>query len=185
MTDIISTTPNTTTADALLVTIPAKLVWPAIATLAAAFAAIAMAAFTVGTKIEKAESSVKLIELSGALQQAQSKLVSLQEKNVALADANLKFIQANGQLNQTLSIKAEEVNQLASRVNAVSNCAFIHEQIKGLELELHAGVTHLVVWANPPEQETRDRESREAANRVALEQKIARYQAQLGPGACK
>jgi len=165
--------------------ISTRLIWPAIATLATAFVATATVSYNVGAKIEKAEASVKLIQVQGALQKTETKLAALQEKNAALADANLKLNQANGQLNQTLSSKVGEVSLLASRVNAVSNCAFIHEQIQKLEAELHAGVIHLSMWSNSSQQDLRDRDARDDAKRLALEQKIARYQEQLGPGACK
>jgi hypothetical protein len=143
---------------------------------AGAFLAVAVAAFACGRTYEESQANVKIAGLMGAAEVVQAKLVAEQAKNSQLSDAYAKLGRERNQALEILNARNGQIERLSARVGSVNNCAFVHEQIRMLERELRLVGTGFVLLG----ESRGDSEAKQRADRAAIDQRIAGYQAQLG-----
>lgn len=153
--------------------------WKALMALAGAVAGLIGSGYTVGRIHQESVSNITLAETKAILGQTQGKLESVQSKIERSAEIIGGLREINSQLAETVRAKNVELNEMRTRVGAADNCHFIREQLKSLQAELRE-IGSYAIWGQTVESKQRDE-----ARRQSLEQMIARYQDQLGPGACK
>jgi DNA repair exonuclease SbcCD ATPase subunit len=160
-------------AKGLFETLLARDLWKALVAGAATLVTVSGIAFNVGLRYAESQSNVRIADLNSSVGQAQAKLETAQGKIDRLSDANGKLKQSNGQLLEELKSRNGKVEQLSARLGSENNCAFIQDQIRSLDSELNS------LDASFASEEMRQ------ARQEPLEQRLARYQAQLSSCSCK
>lgn len=175
---------TTVQTEAPIAIVYAKSLWPMVTTACGAFTIVATTAFGFGHFWAESENSKKQLELNTSLQRTMNSLVAAQERIATLQGMNEKLIRDDALLRQQFSSQSDRMSKLNSQANADANCTFIREQIRKLEDELNSGL-EVMSFALDNNRDKQAREQKEIDRRATIDQKIARYQAQLGPGACK
>lgn len=163
----------------VLDTLLAKDLWKVIAVGAASFTTVCGLGFTAGLKYEESQANLKQAELNVVLGMVQAKLETVQGKVQGLSEVNGKLSQNYNQLLDILNSRNAQIEQLSAHVRSTDNCAFIHQQIRSMEQEIKFGGVGVVFGG------TSELEEQYRVRRVSLEQRLAGYQALLGPGSCK
>ena len=176
--------PPPTLPEAPVSVVYAKSIWPIATTIGSALLAVAGGSFYASSVLTKAEVAAELTAAKEKVERAETKATALQERNASLQADLAKLTADNASLSKQLSEQSMQVGKLSSQITAENNCDFIHEQIRKLETELRSdGIGY--IFASETEKDVAARHQREQERRASIDQRIARYQSQLGPGACK
>lgn len=147
---------------------------PIISTTFAAFSIAVSGGFWAGQTLAEAQALGQNAELKANVGQLQARLEVTQSKIDQAEKILVQWQEAYGKTQQVLAQKNAELAQLSSEVGRANNCAFIQRQIVETRQDIdHARFT----WSSSAGKEYEEKQKSLIND---LEQRLARYQQQLG-----